>query len=454
MTGRQRTRVAWRALLAGSVGLALGPLPAAAQEPTEDAIKMIVDLVSDADRDMRALGLQQVREEARGEKATRRFAELLAKLAPEAQASLLEALGDRGDPVARPAVVEMLKSREEGVRVAALRALGNLGSEKEVRLLAEKAAAGPEREKAAARASLVRLRGEGASAAILAAMRGAAPGEKAVLLGVLADRHAAEALAIALESAVDPDPAVRLAALGALRGLADQRHIAALIKVLKAAKDNAERRAAESALLAVCGRAREKCTAGLVTGMAEPDGAVRAVLLRALGRAGGAKALEAVVARLSDADVAVGDEALRVLSNWPDSSAASHLLAAAQDAKRPQQEVLAIRGLVRLGGAQKGKPADVKLLGETLKLAKRPAEKRLVLGALGGIATPESLELLVPLLDDAGLCDEAALAVVMIAEQMKGGDRGKLRGAVEKARSAAKDPQVRERVQSVLQSLQ
>ena len=86
---------------------------------------------------MRAVGLQQVREQAKGPAATKRFAALLPKLPPDAQAGLLDALGDRGDKAARPALLDMLKSRDEPVRAAALRALGSLGEPDDVPLLAQ-----------------------------------------------------------------------------------------------------------------------------------------------------------------------------------------------------------------------------------------------------------------------------------------------------------------------------
>ena len=105
----------------------LGGTPAIAiADESSDQLDAIVNLICDKDKDMRALGLQQVREEAKGEAATKRLATLLPKLEPEAQAGLLDALADRGDRAARPAVLEMVKSPAEQVRTAALRAVGSL----------------------------------------------------------------------------------------------------------------------------------------------------------------------------------------------------------------------------------------------------------------------------------------------------------------------------------------
>ena len=173
--------------LAAVVGL--GRLAAAGQS-SEELIQMIVDLVNHRDRDMRAVGFQQVRESAQGTAATQRFAALLPTLSPGVQAGLLAALATRGDVAARPAVVEMLKSQEPEVRTAAVEALGALGSAADVPMLVQGAAA-TEPEKAAARASLIQLSGPTVNAAIVVELKKSAdPATRVNLLKVLTDRNA------------------------------------------------------------------------------------------------------------------------------------------------------------------------------------------------------------------------------------------------------------------------
>jgi HEAT repeat protein len=432
-------------------------LPGDAMPADDDAnqavVQMVVDLVSDADRDMRALGLQQVREEVPGEAATKKFAGLLPKLPPEAQAGLLEALGDRHDVAARPAILEMLNGKEEAVRAAAVRALGALGAAADVPLLAGKAATASGREKAAARQSLIALRGDDVNAAILGQMTGGEAAARAELLGVLAARNAKETLPAVLKCTEDSDSAVRLAALGALRFLADESSVADIVKALKASKDDAERRKAALSLLGVCSRGREACVGAIAAGLADADAASRVALLRGLARAGGGKAMEAVVARLSDDDESVRDEAVRMLAAWPDAAAAPHLLAIAKKGDNPRHQVLALRGLVRLAGPQGEKPADLELLAQAMNLAKRVEEKRLALGMLSGIATPQSLALVAPLVDDPATAEEASVAAVLIAEKAEGADKDKVRSALEKVLKQVKGQQVRERAQKVLGSL-
>jgi HEAT repeat protein len=421
---------------------------AAAAEDVNPVVQMVVDLLRDKDRDMRALGLQQVRGEVKGTEATNKFAALLPELPPETQAGLAEALGERADPVARPAVLKLVTSPEPGVRAAALGALGTLGQVVDVQLLAKHTAGGSDRETAAARQALTRLRGEGVDPAILAALPEAPPAGKTQLLGVLAERNAKQALPQMFAATRDQDAAVRLAALHALRMLAEERDTAGLVAVLKAAAGDTERREAEVALLAVCNRGRQACVAALVAGLAEADVPARMTLLHALGRAGGPQALAAVVQRIRTEEPVVRDEAVRMLSSWNDPAAVPPLLALAETAQNARHQLLAVRGLVRLASPVGERPADLKTLGQALALAKRPEEKRLALSALANVPTVASLNIVVPLLDDPALAEDAALAVVTIAEKMPQETRSQAKAALQKAAGRAQS--LRERIERLV----
>ena len=453
MRGVRKIQAATCLLSLGAVCLAGGVSRAAEDDPGGGQLELIIEYISDAERATRAMGLQYVRDDVPGEAATKAFAGLLPKLSPEAQVDLLDALGDRDDAAARPAVLDMLGSDREAVRAAVLRALGALGSTAEVPLLAGKAAAGSAPEKKAARRSLARLRGDKINAAIVSAMDAGEPDVRVALLDVLAMRNAKEALPAVLKATEDADGAVRLAALGALRFLAGEQETAAVVKTVKGAKDTPQRRKAELALLALCSRSRQKCAAAIIEGLADADAPSRVALLRALARASGPEALEAIVARLKDDDEAVRDQAVRMLSSWPDRAAAPHLKEIAKQKDNLRHHVLAIRGLIRLGSPKKDQPADLDVLSGAMGLASRAQEKRLALAALGSVATPESLALVAPALDDPELAEDAALAAVTIAEKMEDGKKDGVRSALEKVVKQAKTREVRGRAEKVLKSL-
>lgn len=424
----------------------------APEEEVDPQVVMVLDLVKGDEPDMRALGLQFIREEAPGTAATKQFAKLIPELKGDAQVGLLEALGERGDAAARPAILAALKLDSDVARAAALKALGPLGTAAEVPVLAKKAGAGSKLEQAAARQGLIRLRGDDVNAAIVAELDKSGPEIRAKLLEVLAARNANEAVPTALAAADDQDRQVKLAALGALRQLAGESNTADLVRLIKSAEDESVRRQAELALLTVCSRGREACTGAVLDGIGDADAAARIVLLRALARIGEASCLDRVVEALSDDDEAVRDEAVRMLAGWRDPAVVGQLIEIASSDDNIRHHVLAIRGLVRLASPQGDQPADLELLGEVLGLAKRPQEKQLVIGVLGGAGDPAALDLLTAASADPEVAQHAAVAAIMIAEKVAP-ELSKVRGALKSVIRQSRNPATRAKAQQLLDSL-
>ena len=127
MPAMNMSRLSFSALTFLGFLLTFAPLFPSPARADDDLVQTVSNLVSDKDKDVRAVGLEQVRDLVKGAEATRHFAALLPKLAPEAQVGLLGALAERGDAAARPAVLELLGGSQGEVRGAAIRALGALG---------------------------------------------------------------------------------------------------------------------------------------------------------------------------------------------------------------------------------------------------------------------------------------------------------------------------------------
>jgi len=420
----------------------------------DEAVDMIVELLGGPDEDMRMLAIQQVREKVPGREATLRFVKLLGTLPPDVQVKLIDALGDRGDAAARPAILKMLGGKTEAIRATAARALCGVASTADIPVLAKVAAMGSDRESQAARHSLRNLRGHKMNAAMTEALRTAGAKPKIELIAALVDRNVGKSLAVMVTSADDADLAVRLAVLAALRAMGDEKHAAAVVKRLTSAKDTSERKQAALALLATCRRGQAKCAPAVIAGLQGADAETRILLMRALPLAGGAKALNEIVARLKDADEAVRVEAVRILTGWPDRAAMGHLKALARDVKNLRNHVLAVRGMARLAGPGKGRAADLAALGEAMRLATRKAEKVLVLGTLGTVPTPESLALVASALDQPEVAEDAGLAAVLIAEKIRPADRDRLRAVMRKVARTVRNEQTRARAKKILEAPQ
>ena len=182
----------------------------AKDEPSDELVQMVVKLLSEKDKDLRAVGLDQIRNEAKGAAATKQFAAQLPKLSAAEQVALLSALADRGDDAALPAVIELLNnSDDETVRVAAVTTIGSLGDSTDLALLLKALANGSAAEKTAAKSAVQRLRGEDVPGAIAAALKNSPPPMCVVLIEVLAERRALTTVGDLLTAATGDDAKVR-----------------------------------------------------------------------------------------------------------------------------------------------------------------------------------------------------------------------------------------------------
>jgi HEAT repeat protein len=425
-----------------------------AQGAENDVVDMIVELINGSDSDMRTLAFQQIRESVPGEDATRRFVELLPTLTTDLQVKLIDALGERGDAVARPAILNMLNSKTEAIRDVAARALPGVASPADVLVLAKMAATGSGPETGAARRSLRLLRGDTMSVAMTEAIKGADGKTKIELMGALVDRKVTKSIPAMLKSLEDSDLAVRLAVLDALRAMASEEYTAVIVERLKSAKDKSEIRKTGLALVATCRRGKIKTADAVIAGFKGADAATRISLMRALLEAGGPKSLNEIVARLKDKDKSVSSEAVRVLAGWPDRAATPTLKTLARDKKNLRNHILAIRGLARLASPGKDRAPDFATLSEAMKLATRKEEKVLVLGTLGRIPTLESLTLAASFMDQPTLVEDAGLAAVLIAEKIHENKTAPVRTVMQKVAKTVKNKKTQDRAKKVLEAPQ
>ena len=115
-------------------------------------------------------------------------------------------------------------------------------------------------------------------------------------------------------------------------------------------------------------------------------------------------------------------------------------------------DLLAMRGFVRvLEAPSKRTDAETfELYRQAMGLAKRPEEKRLVLGGLGTVRHPEALALALSFVDDGALQQDACAAVAQIGGLLGGGHEAIVRPAIEKVLQVCKVPKVAKMAQDVI----
>jgi HEAT repeat protein len=437
-----------------AVFVACGCADAADEQVNDELVQMVLGLLSDSDKDIRALALEQVRTAAPGEAATIRFAEALPKLSADAQVGLLGALADRGDLAAKPAVTQALDiSTDEHLRLAAIRALGKLGDATDCPKLFALLAAESAPAKKAARQGLVQLRGGDVSAAIANRIATAEPLIQVALIEILAERRALEAIPSLLDLAVGNDPRVRAAAMTALGQLAGPEHVGAMAQAVLAATTGSERSAAEKNLMFVCHRIEDPDARAqpLLDAMQTLDPGARTDMLSTLGRIGGKPALAEVHRAIASQDPAVHAAGVQALANWPDASVAPHLLDLAKQDKHEGHRRKVRMALIRIAALPDGRTDAEKLdlLKTAMKMAANDAERNYALQRAAAIRLPETLRFVLPYLQVSPQAQQACQAIVELAHDRKLRDDNKaeFHAALEQVLATAQDPLVIDRAQ-------
>jgi hypothetical protein len=153
---------------------------------------------------------------------------------------------------------------------------------------------------------------------------------------------------------------------------------------------------------------------------------------------GGSEALTTLTSAINDSDSTVQDEAVRTLSNWPntwpdDTSVAQPLLELAKAGKKPSYRVQGLQGYLQYVQDSKQLGNDEKLskVTELLPIIKTPEEQRSAISVLGNIPTGGSLQQLLAFADNSAVTEEMCQAILRIA-----GDRNQKDASVDLRRKA------------------
>ena len=377
------------------------------------------------------------------------------------RAAILHVLARRGDESAFRAVASAMKDKDEPVRLLAIKALGSVGKERSVPLLIDALPGGTPQVARALRNALVGVAGEKSNEVLAAGLARVRSGPDAsavrlTLLDILATRQAAEAadavFALARKTTGDRDAAVRLAAIKALGKLADGSFAPRLVDLLGSEKQGEEFKAVEDALLETCRRIRDgrQQVEPLLPGMGAADARMRCALLRVAGRIATAEAVPMLVEALKDGSAEVRDVAMRSLSDFPNDRPAPELLKIARTTSELKYQILALRGYVRMAERKRNDGEKISMMKEAISLAKRPDERKLVLGKMGNIRTVESLKAIIPYISEAAIANEAGQAAYNVARRLGKRDAGVVSEAMEKVAAHAKGDRLRRDAKNLL----
>ncbi len=424
----------------------------------DDAIDIVLNILKSGDQDMQAVAIAMVKEMP-GPEVTKALAKELPNLSAASQVQLLSALGDRGDAAALPAVITAVKSKNESVRIAALKAIGQLGEASSVGLLAQTAAATRGAEQKAARESLYRLRGPDVDETILSGIPKAETKTKVELIRSTGERNISTSVSTLLKTAKDPDRKVRIESLKVLKVVAGPEHLPALVELLLNLQSSSDNTEARKTIAAVAHKIEDKnrqAESVLSVLPAVNDIKKQCSLLIVLGKIGDSSALPRLREALNGDNVESRGAAIRALAEWPTSEPAVDLLNIAESSDNRVHKILALRGSVRLLGLKSELPAEetIELYKKAMTLAPDASEKRRVLSGLANINSLGALQMASDYLQDKTLIREAESAVIKIAGGIHDKFPRQTKDILEKILRTSKNDTLREQAQEIINEIE
>lgn len=387
-----------------------------------DGVGLLTEQLRSDDKGRVGIALRTARE-LPGRNVTEALVAEMDRLSPQKRSLLLLALSDRHDDAVRPAVLKAAQSGPKDLRITAIGVLIRLGDASCIPALLQAATEGDADLGRAAQETLVRLPGKDVDADLAARLPQARGKLRQALIELASQREIQQSLPTIVSSMEDDDDAVRAAAVQAVGVLGrDRQHVAELTRLVQKTTASSERAAIEKALLAVTGRVGAPAGTYLMPLTKSSDRSLRITGLRALAVVGGTEALGAVNAAIAGDEGDVQDEAMRILSTWPnrwpdDADAGEALLRLTRSGGKMSHQVLALRGYLQHIRGNKSLSNDQKLarVKDVRPQIQRPEEERLAIAVLGEAPTAGALELLTTLAQDAAVAEEAYSAIVTVA---------------------------------------
>ena len=406
----------------------------------DNAVPKMLALLAGSDADGRTVALGQIK--LLGAPGRNTLIAGLDQLPAPVRGIVVESLANLDEKAVLPVALTYLNHADANLRAVGLTALARLGDAASVPVIVQALAqATTPADRSPFEAALIRLPGaDAAEAAMADALKGATGDTQRSLLAVLGKRSARSALPAVLAATGAGDAQTVKAAYRALTDLAAAEDVPVLLAKVAAApadvRGEAENAAAK-ALLKI-DKAGLRTPAVLAAFGQSPDMDKRRSQLRLLRDCGDAQALAAVQAALTDPEPRIREAALRALSEWPDAAAWDALAPVYAQPEKEQFRILALRGLVRQATALNDRP-DAKLMeryGQLFAGAKTDGDRKLILGALGGCATPAAVDLAIALRSNPGIRAEVEATVKKIADAMKKQHPADAKAALQKLKQA------------------
>jgi HEAT repeat protein len=419
----------------------------------EEAAGLLAQAIKGDDADLRrnAIGMMAL---IKGKKTTDIFVNLSKSLPADGQEQIVRSLAARGDVSAVPAIIEMTGTEHENVRLAALEALGDIGTAQAIKYLAKSAATATDREKRIARASLIRMEGEGVDEAFISAINSGDTESRVEVIRAIGQRSTQKPFPTLHKVAkTDADESVRREAILSMGRIGKATDLETLVQLAVTPKEPGDRSSVEKAIVIVFNKIEDENAqaAPVIAALKKAPDEAKPVLLSLLTRPATSKALDAVRVSVQSSSDKVSDAAIRALGQWPDAAPAEELYKITSSSSNQVHKVLALRSYIRMAELmQDPMAAYIK----AMKLASRTDEIRLVLGGLHHAGSLEALEMAEKYMADETLKAEAYMAGVKVANVYCWQDGARARATLDRIITDAPNDNIRNQARDVIKKME
>lgn len=380
----------------------------------------------------------------------------MPKLSNNHKIQMLSALAELGKRAAMPVILEMSLHEDPEVRLSALKAIGVLGDENSVLMLAEKAAGSQGVEKEAARRSLASIPVQEADSLILAEIPKAGIPLKIELIRSIETRRMRSATPVLIACLSDTDKKVRMESYRSLSETADPEFLSGLMEVLISVEEEAERREASKALAMTGSRMDTGRRTALLLerypSVKNPQ--ARAPMLEVLGKWGDDSGLPLLKSELGSKHAEIRTSAVRALSDWPNGAPMPELLSTVKTSRDDVNRILALRGYIRLAGTGERPCAQAMQDYRTaLGLASEANEKRQVLSGIARLSCEEAASMAFECMNNPELEAEAGAAVIQISLNLVETDFTGAAKLLERLERETRDEETKHRAAEILERM-
>lgn len=389
-----------------------------AQIPGTKIMDILMDFLEGSDPRLQQVAARAI-ETVEGPEVIGAVASLIGKGNSKRRITLLGVLENQDHVESQRIVLPLLGDESEEVRIKAIEVLAEVGNEKGLAGLMKRLSTGTTGEKDAAVETLGRLKGQGISATLTSSLSSMGSLDKVLVLEILAQRGESIDLNPLFVPLQHLDRKVRKAAWKTLGILGQDKDLTQMAKELLRMTHSSDKKAAVRALFATAGRSDDTENAALkiITVMKKGSGPRMALLIQTLGKIGGSRAALAVEKMLANPNPELSKEALRAMSNWPDSTFRQRLKDITGKETDEGHKIIAFRGYLRAVDLWDGSPEEkLREYQSADNLAKRPEEKKLILAGLSKLPLPGAMDFAFEMMKRPGLESEGASAVISISE--------------------------------------